>query len=323
MEAGTMRKIELIPVDIAAGHPEEVELFDSTVKELDLLYGWHYLFDIVWMLKNMEELGVPSGGLVLDAGGGMGVAQFCLARLGYSVVNVDMLKNAPSIKMRTEYSVTMRAGRAAKRPESEHAYAAFKRSVSGLGAAPGLGKLLKTALVNLGYTRPANLLTSLVRGSIARNRGPITFYNADLRDMGCFGPETFDAVVSISALEHNDADCAAGIMSELKRVAKKEAPILITTNASRGEDWFHKPSHGWVYSRQSLCRLFLFSADECQTNYEKYDEYFERLKTSEALRSRLHPAYFASGDNGMPFGVFDPAYYPVGIVYRQKTKEGI
>ena len=51
--------------------------------------GWHYDLDEVWILRKFETEKVPAGGLVLDAGGGLGVMQYVLAARGYNVVSLD------------------------------------------------------------------------------------------------------------------------------------------------------------------------------------------------------------------------------------------
>ena len=44
-----------------------------------------------------------------------------------------------------------------------------------------------------------------------------------------------------------------------------------------------------------------------------HDELLNSLKSSTELREKLAQIYFQSGDNGMPWGKWDPQYQPVGV----------
>lgn len=51
------------------------------------------------------------------------------------------------------------------------------------------------------------------------------------------------------------------------------------------------------------------------SNYSQKDILFEKLKEqNNELHKKLAPFYFKSGDNGMPWGKWDPQYQPVGVV---------
>lgn len=53
---------------------------------------------------------------------------------------------------------------------------------------------------------------------------------------------------------------------------------------------------------------------DCRSNYDRYDELFEALRGCSELRDNLPDFYFKSGNNGIPWGVWDPRYQPVGVV---------
>jgi 2-polyprenyl-3-methyl-5-hydroxy-6-metoxy-1,4-benzoquinol methylase len=54
--------------------------------------GWRYILDITWILKEIDNLNLSRGSLVMDAGAGNGVLQFILAGQGYNVVSVDFFQ---------------------------------------------------------------------------------------------------------------------------------------------------------------------------------------------------------------------------------------
>ncbi len=54
------------------------------------------------------------------------------------------------------------------------------------------------------------------------------------------------------------------------------------------------------------------------SNYDCYDELFEALRGCSELHDNLADSYFKSGNNGMPWGIWDPQYQPVGVC---KVKE--
>ena len=122
-----------------------------------------------------------------------------------------------------------------------------------------------------------------------------------------------DAVVSISALEHNSLENLRAGVAELLRVIKPGGRLIATLGAARDRDWFHGPSQGWCLTEATLRSVFSLS-DECPTNFEDYDAVLEGLRSCDFLKSNLDTMYFRSGDNGMPWGVWDPKYVSVGVM---------
>ena len=102
------------------------------------------------------------------------------------------------------------------------------------------------------------------------------------------------------------------MVRELVRTLKPGGILLATLGAARDADWFHAPSQGWNYTDASLRRLFGLPA-ETPSNYVRADELLAALKDCGELRDNLAPMYFQSGDNGMPWGKWDPKYQPVAV----------
>ena len=96
------------------------------------------------------------------------------------------------------------------------------------------------------------------------------------------------------------------------RVLKPGGAILATLGAAKGEDWYHEPSQGWCYSEATLKRVFDIPS-VVRSNYQQYDQLFESLRGNKELKDNLASFYFNSGNNGMPWGKWDPQYQPVGI----------
>lgn len=294
-----MNKIELIPLKILDDNKKLTSYVKKTAHELGLQFGWHYILDIVWILSQIEEIKLPKGSLILDAGAGDGIIQFCLSRLGYSIISVDFEDRNPPINIIKNFEIIKKSD---QKIGFNHLYLNHKRN--------SLRKL---------YTFVLPMIQEIIRFGIRpvtkTNRPIITYYKADLQNMKLIQSETIDAIISVSVMEHNSAQEVQVIMKELSRVLKNNAPLFITTSASGRDDWFHKPSHGWAYSERTLNELFLFSDNNYLSNYGLYDQWMEKLRKSEELKTSLSPTYFKSGDNGMPWGIWDPQYYPVGIVY--------
>ena len=137
-------------------------------------------------------------------------------------------------------------------------------------------------------------------------------YNQDLADLVDLPDNSVDAVVAVSALEHNPPENLPRVVRELTRVIKPGGVLLATLCAARDQDWYHTPSAGWCYSAASLRSSFDLAAGT-PDNYARYDEFFQALKDCAELRDHLARFYFKSGDNGMPWGQWDPQYQPVGV----------
>jgi SAM-dependent methyltransferase len=140
----------------------------------------------------------------------------------------------------------------------------------------------------------------------------VAIYNQDLAQLVDLPDNSLDAVVAVSALEHNSQESLPGVVSELMRVLKPGGALLATLNAARDRDWWHEPSKGWCYTEPSLRRLFSLPP-HASSNYAQYAELFADLVGCAELRDNLAAFYFRSGENGMPWGKWDPQYLPVGV----------
>ncbi len=257
----------------------------SLAADLRLDFGWHYLLDLTWIIS---RLGAVQGQRIMDAGAGTGILQWYLAGQGAAVLSIDRGSRADlPLRFRRRYRV--RGLRGAPTPDLNPWSATFQA-----------GKFTTQA-----RELAANLLSSPAAGEVV-------IYNQDLADLVDLSDNSVDAVVAVSALEHNPPENLPSVVQELTRVLKPGGVLLATLGAAREQDWYHTPSAGWNYTAGSLRKIFDLPADT-PDNYARYDELFQALKDCAELRERLARFYFKSGDNGMPWGKWDPQYQPVGV----------
>jgi ubiquinone/menaquinone biosynthesis C-methylase UbiE len=288
--------ISLLSVSLLKEHQESVNNFKKISQNLQIGLGWHYLLDLSWAAFQLE----PAKGMrVMDAGAGTGVMQWWIAAHGADVISADRQSrcNFP-IKFRRMYRV---------------------QGIRKVDLAPEtrIFDLLPSLSPNRWHIYPGKLIESIrqlrYNPEIDPDYGTVFVYNQDLKSMTDISDESLDAIVSISALEHNPPDELKKIVDELMRVLKPGGKLIATMAAAKEKDWFHEPSNGWCYSESTLRELFNLQSD-CPSNFDRYDELFESLRNCGDLRDNLADFYFQSENNGMPWGIWDPKYYPVGIV---------
>ena len=294
LDVTARESIHILPVELLDEQRPTVEWLKKMAARLGIGLGWHYLLDLSWML---DCLGEVKGKHILDAGAGSGLMQWVLAERGAEVISVDRSSRADlSLRFRAAYRLE------GKRPDDLWpALQVFQRNVEG---SVGVSKRIITTLRGM-----AGLLKTALPKSAP---GKVTIYNTDLCRMELIPSNSMDAVVAVSALEHNQPKDLVEVVRELLRVLKPGGKLLATLGAARDEDWFHQSSQGWCYTRQTLAMLFRLPADTA-SNYDHFDELFAAIKNCAELRDGLASFYFKSGDNGMPWGKWDPRYPPVGV----------
>ncbi|HWQ84622.1 MAG TPA: methyltransferase domain-containing protein, partial [Anaerolineales bacterium] len=253
--------------------------------------GWHYLLDWTWILS---QLGPVKGKRILDAGAGTGLLQWYLARQGAEVLSVDRLSRANlPVRFRARFDVQ------GLRPED---LIPLKQQLQQNWASK---EKLPARL-----SRQGRSFLSLAQ--LGTRSGKVRIYNQDLKTLSDIATDSVDGVVAVSALEHNEPEGLIEVVKELMRVLKPGAPLLATLVASAEQDWWHAPSSAWCYSAGSLRRIFELPS-ETPDNYADHALLFEKLVNNAELRNGLAKFYFKSGENGMPWGKWDPRYQPVGV----------
>lgn len=326
MEKTMQDKIEILGLELFKTHTEEMGIVERFQKHFSHVLGWHYYLDLAWIIREVKAL--PKGSIILDAGAGSGLIQFILSELGYNVISADFTDRDFSGKYKERYGQVINYLNNSQRLIVDNRYARHLKAVyQGSGKISGLKGFFRNKEKNIDpialieknrFIPQEGASRSFLKGEAAENCGRIFLYKCDLKDMPLLPDGFVDGVVSVSALEHNDHQDFERCMNEILRVTKPSGRLLITVSASlSAADWFHEPSKGWCYSEETLRRLFRLS-EGVNSNFPKKDEFFEELrKEGNELHKRLSQVYFKSGDNGMPWGKWDPKYQPVGVV-KQK-----
>jgi cyclopropane fatty-acyl-phospholipid synthase-like methyltransferase len=292
-------KLELLSVELLDMHRPVVDELRALAGKLGLEFGWHYLLDLTWIISNLD---LDHTQKVIDAGAGVGMMQWYLASKGVDVISTDRSSRANlGLRFRANFAVE------GLRPEDldskQPAAAQSVREAKG-----AVGKAM-----------------AQVRNALARMRmlrrplgtGRVFIYNQDLKTLEDIEDESVDAVVAVSALEHNTPEGLREVVAELMRVLKVGGKLLATLGASPEKDWFHDPSQGWNYTEASLRTIFNLEPG-LESNYDQYDQIFTALRACDELRDHLASFYRQSGENGMPWGIWDPKYIPVGVCKVKK-----
>ena len=290
-----MDTIEILSPDLLDEHAVQIESLRNLADRLEIQLGWHYELDLAWIASQLDN---PASIQVLDAGAGTGVLQWWLADHGARVVSVDLFDRA-------DLSGRFRL--------------AFDVRGLGDGDLNSSWQMAQTRIRETGRWDISRLksvaraiTTAIAEPILPKPPGQVTLYRHDLISLPLLADDSFDAVVSVSALEHNAPSNLPDVINELRRVLKPGGVLLITMAATDKEDWFHEPSAGWCLTEASLRQSFNLSQDKL-SNFDDFDSIMDDTRSSKDMQSRLAPAYFQSGDNGMPWGVWDPKYLPVGI----------
>ena len=289
----TEEKIALLSTSLLDEQRPTVEELRRLAGDLGLDFGWHYLLDLTWILRELPRQARQS--TILDAGAGVGLLQWYLAEQGAHVLSVDRLDRAHlPLRFRGRFSV------------------------DGLRA----DDLLPFGRMDWGKypsikAAGGDVYHGLI-GLLQRGRsGRVTLYHQDLADLQDIPDNSVDAVVSVSALEHNSHEGLRKVVLELMRVLKPDGRLLATLTAGCDPDWFHQSSQGWCFTAKTLRNLFELGND-VPDNYAEFDSLLNALRNCAELRDHLAHFYFESGDNGMPWGKWDPQYLPVGVCKIKK-----
>jgi len=318
-----VERIEILSEELFESHSEQIEMVEQFQCRFKAILGWHYYLDLAWIVKNICCT-VPRGALILDAGAGCGVLQLMLAELGYNVISADFVGRRFPKEYLYRYGAVL-YNLNCQDSSMDNRYTRHLSSVYGAGSKGFLAGLRRLFGTSVGWD-PVNMIETfryvpegapqnrIFDGDACKSCGRIFLYRCDIKAMSLL-PDCFvDAVVSLSALEHNDHDSFAACVNELLRVTKPGGELILTVSASQADDWFHEPSKGWCYSESTLKRLFKLPED-VPSNFSRKAEFFTKLaREGNELHKRLDPIYSKSGENGLPWGKWMPNYQPVGVV---------
>jgi ubiquinone/menaquinone biosynthesis C-methylase UbiE len=306
-------KIELLNPQLLDDHAVLLKEIDELKTNLGLDIGWHYPLDLIWILKQLEMS--QEGTKILDAGAGKGLLQFAMAEKGFHVVSVDFSKRLFQLPIRLSYPIQTLTGDLSTGEYLDHMKSIYS------GEHPIIKRRL-ISLKRLAY-KVRRFLVAMVRlplFSIKRKKqkvrvGSILIYQSNILSMPHIEDSSIDVVVSLSVIEHMKKTEIENAIKEFQRVLKRGGVMIITTSAAKDCDWYHEPSMGWCFSEQSIRDLFGLN-QTCPSNWDDYVNIQEKIRSSVELQRRLSPSYAWSGKKGMPWGVWNPQYIPVGIFMR-------
>lgn len=293
-----IEKLEILPVSLLETEWQIITELKELAHKLKLEFGWHYLLDLSWIIRQIEEIQEKR---IIDAGAGIGVMQWYLAERGAKVISVD-LESRVGLPSRFRRRFDVSGLREQDLADSGLKVVAHQLDL--LNLVKFLAADVLDYINNQFFERRDNL------GSM--QNGQVVIYNQNLADLRDISSDSIDVVVAVSSLEHNSPEFLIRIVGEIMRVLKPGGALFATLAATKDIDWYHEPSGGWCYSEATLRRIFAIPS-EVRSNYSQFDQLFEQLKVSDELRNNLASFYFRSGDNGMPWGIWDPQYQPVGI----------
>jgi SAM-dependent methyltransferase len=287
-------RIEILSVDLLKERAHLVASLEKLRRSLVLSRGWHYPLDWTWIVGK-----VPEGQDVrlLDAGAGIGLLQWYFAQQGCQVASVDRDSRAAlPFHLVRKFRVT---------GHRQIELASLRELLNPFsGRVPQVARAKWFVKSFLGTARSATR---------AEAEGSVRLFTADLGRLSMFEDGSFDAIYSVSALEHNPAAELAQIVGELIRLLKPHGVLVATLAAARDHDWCHTPSTTWCYSERTLREAFDLGPS-CPSNFDEFDTLLDSLRECDQLRQSLPFYYYRSGRNGMPWGRWDPRYQPVGVI---------
>jgi 2-polyprenyl-3-methyl-5-hydroxy-6-metoxy-1,4-benzoquinol methylase len=271
--------------------------------------GWHYFVDLAWIYSQAKNW--PTSFRILDAGGGRGPTQFLLAELGFNVSNVDLVMTEPAPRIKKRYRMTFESA-------ASYQETTYVDHLTSNSAKTHLLRKLRNVVHS--FSLYQNVTAEKYRkiydqwrnaNGITAEVGSLAWMRANLCNVPEIESNTYDAVVSLSALEHIPIDLLPQAWAEISRICKPDVKVAITTSATEQEaSWFHQPSQGNCFAESDLEAIFAARPD---ANNLPANDMLEKYRACTYLKDNLADFYYESGENGMPYGKWDPLYFPVGI----------
>ena len=283
-----------------------VESFISSTKRREI--GWHYIVDLTWIYSNAKKW--PRRFKILDAGGGNGPTQFLLAEMGFDVTNIDLFLEEPRLSYLSRYKTT-------KKILDSYSATDYVEHLESVSEKVGIRNRLRPFVKNNYLYQKLKEIKYIKRHDNWRSTvglddcqlGRIKWLQGNLIHIPEIPSNTFDAVVSLSAIEHIPINQLPLSIAEMKRVVRDDGYFAITTSASVSDkSWYHEPSQGWCFSAEDLYKLF-----GGRINTSNPQDILLQYYNNKYLKENLADFYYKSGMNGMPNGRWNPQYFPVGI----------
>uniref|UniRef100_UPI00404738DC class I SAM-dependent methyltransferase n=1 Tax=Polynucleobacter sp. TaxID=2029855 RepID=UPI00404738DC len=253
--------------------------------------GWHYDLDHIWVIDELEKLGILPGATILDAGAGQGILQYLLSARGYKVISLDFSTRKKPLRSLGIFNIV---GQGDANINYKHPYMNIINY--GIDSPISILKKINISVVKnfpIVYERLSRFLISTICYGYERffvnhvNYGDIVYLRAPFHEIP-LRSESVDAVISISAIEHADIKLFDKNIKEMMRVLCPGAPLLLTTSATHSKDnEYHNKSSGWCFS------LLWFKKYYPNFIYEfDFNNCIHSLLNSEIFLRRLDPYYY-------------------------------
>ena len=300
----TTDEIELLKPDLLSDKKSFNEVY-FWIKMFVSEVGWHYPLDLIWQYKKILDLDLPKGSTILDAGAGSGMMQFILAGQGYNILSVDFSDRKIPLLQSKIFKMKNDNHKIIKNDYTKHLSANYKFSFA------KIFHKLKLSFKNLS-------IFYIIKGLINKKKyGSIQYIRSDFSDLSFLQSNSIDAVVSTSAIEHNpEHENLKKAIVEFNRVLKPKSAMFITTSAINKKCFFDKPTKGYLYDENTL--LDIFQLSKHKSNFSKYSEIFDQIFTCNFLKENIAFGYKNNPNCGLPFGIWNPRYLPVGVIKWKK-----
>lgn len=268
--------------------------------------GWHYYVDLIWIVNRLRENEIHPGATILDAGAGNGLLQYLMVLYGYNVISIDYSPRNISLLTKVLFPIK-------KMQSSVQFESSYITHIRESGNLKNKFRKLRSLIQNgnLDFFAYARLFIKVRTGK--NKPGRIIFHQSDMQNMKSIDDNTIDAVVSVSAIEHMEIGNIKLAIKEFQRVLIKDHPIILTTSASKSDDWFHQPSAGWCFSFETLATVFQL-AEKTTNEFSDYDKMLEEYKNNSYIKNHLASIYKVKNEPGKQPETWEPSYLPVGIV---------
>lgn len=292
--------IELLDTNLLNCKKSKNEVY-KWIKTFTSIIGWHYPLDLIWQLNKVKELNLPIGSTILDAGAGNGMMQFILAGKGYNIISVDFSSRKIPIIQSKIFNISIDIVNDINNDYTKHLSTIKKRNIE---------NVFNKFKLFFKYFSWFYLLKTYLK---KRNYGHIKYIQADFSDLSFIPTSSIDAIVSTSAIEHNPnhKSLKKGII-EFNRVLKSNSAMFITTSFTNKECVFDEPSKGYFYNEKTLKDLF--QMDYYDSNLSSFSGIFKNIYTCDFLKNNMPYSYKNNPNCGLPYGIWDPKYLPVGII---------
>ena len=308
--------IELLDIGLL----EEKELLkeiDHWLEVFNWPNGWHYDLDIIWIVKQLEINNILPGATILDAGAGYGMMQFILSARGYNIISLDFTQRDFPEKARGIFDIEIIDNDLGSYKSEYMEYMTYGKSAKEF--IHTLKSIPKALLHPVKVIRYLNKINKAFKSDIANHNenkknhsdfGKIRFLRGTFNDIP-LEDNAVDALISISAFEHNIYKDMPSSVNEFNRVLKSDGIMFITTSAARDKDWYQEASKGWNFTKGTLSNWFNVSNENIDFDYGIK---FDGIINSKKLSDRLNDYYKNENNLTVPNGKLkNIEYIPVGI----------